>query len=172
MWIGFIKCHWWAWLLVDVFCGVLVALLLRQFACLLCLVKGRSMMDTLQNGDIVFALRRKLCGEIHRFDVVLCKYPNRKGLFVKRVVGLPGECIWIDEDVLYINGEPVAENFPRRKCLRPMGEKQIGMNEYFVLGDNRPASRDSRSVGTIPLESIIAVVKCVVFPFGKIRKIR
>lgn len=163
---------WLKYLIADVVLGITFALLLRQFVCLLCYVKGRSMQDTLQNGEMIFALRRRLHGEIRRFDVILCKYPNRKGLFVKRVVGLPDEIIWIDEDVLYANGEAVREHFPRRKCLRPMAEKQIGADEYFVLGDNRPASRDSRTVGPIPREMIVAVVKCVVFPFGRIRRIR
>lgn len=167
-----IEWRWWMWPLLEVTAGLIIALLLRRFLCLLCHVKGRSMQDTLQDGEVVFALRRRVHGEIRRFDVILCKYPNRKGLFVKRVVGLPGETVWIEEDVLYVNGEPVEETFPRRKCLRPMTEKQLAMDEYFVLGDNRPASRDSRSVGPIPLESIVAVVRCVVFPFGKIRKIR
>ena len=167
-----IEWKWWMWLLTEAICGVSIALLLRRLVCLLCLVKGRSMQDTLQNGEVVFVLRRRLHGEIRRFDVVLCKYPNRKGLFVKRVVGLPGETIRIEEDILYVNEEPVEENFPRRKCLRPLMEKLLGENEYFVMGDNRPASRDSRSVGPIPLESIVAVVKCVVFPFKRIRKIR
>ena len=160
------------YLLIELCTGVAIALLLRWLVCVLCYVKGHSMQDTLQNGEIVFALRRRLHGEIHRFDVILCRYPKRKGLFVKRVVGLPGETIRIDEDILYVNEEPFEENFPRRKCLRPMTERQIGANEYFVMGDNRPASRDSRSVGPIPLNDIVAVVKCVVFPFGKIRKIR
>ena len=163
---------WWMWPLFEVTAGLIIALILRQFVCLLCHVKGRSMLDTLQDGEVVFALRRRLRGEIKRFDVVLCKYPGRKGLFVKRVVGLPGETICIDEDVLYINSEPVEEDFPRRKCLRPMMQKQLGVDEYFVMGDNRPASRDSRSVGPIPLKSIVAVVRCVVFPFGRIRRIR
>lgn len=163
---------WLKYLIADAVLGVALALLLRQFVCLLCHVKGRSMQDTLQDGEIIFALRRGIHREIHRFDVILCRYPNRRGLFVKRVVGLPGETIWIDEDILYVNGEPVEENFPRRKCLRPMAEKQIGGEEYFVLGDNRPASRDSRSVGPVPGDKIVAVAKCVVFPFGKVRKIR
>lgn len=167
-----IEWRWWMWPLAELVCGALIALLLRQLVCLLCFVKGRSMQDTLQNGEVVFALRRRLHGKICRFDVVLCRYPNRKGLFVKRVVGLPGETIGIEEDILYVNEEPVEEKFLRRKCLRPMLERQIGENEYFVMGDNRPASRDSRSVGPIPLESIVAVVKCVIFPFKRIRKIR
>lgn len=162
---------WIKYLIGDAVFGVIAALLLRRFVCLLCYVKGRSMQDTLQDGEIIFALRRELCGSIHRFDVVLCKYPNRKGLFVKRVVGLPGETIWIEDDVLFVNGESVAENFSRRKCIRPMTEKRIGPDEYFVLGDNRPASKDSRSIGPISCEAIVAVAKCVVFPFGKIRKI-
>lgn len=163
---------WMKYLIADAVLGVAIALLLRQFVCLLAHIKGRSMQDTLQNGEVVFALRRRIHGKIRRFDVVLCRYSGRKGLFVKRVVGLPGETIWIEEDVLHVNGEPVPENFARRRCLRPMGERHVCADEYFVLGDNRPASKDSRSVGPIPLKQIVAVVKCVVFPFGKIRKIR
>lgn len=160
------------YLLIDAAVGIVLALLLRRFVCMLVYVKGKSMQDTLQNGEVMFALRRRLHGEIRRFDVVLCHYPGRKGMFVKRVVGLPGETIYIEEDILYVNGEPVPENFPRRKSLRPMGERSIGPGEYFVLGDNRPASRDSRSVGAIPLEQIVGAAKCVVFPFGKVRRIR
>lgn len=161
------------YLLADLAVSLILALLLRQFVCLLAYVKGHSMRDTLQNGEIVFALRRKLHGELRRFDVVLCRYPNRKQLFVKRIVGLPGETICIDEEgVLLVDGAAVAEDFPHRKNLRPMTERIVEKDAYFVLGDNRPASRDSRTVGAISREMIVAVVKCVVFPFGKIRRIR
>ena len=162
---------WRKYLLTELAAGVILALLLRRFVCLLAHVKGRSMQDTLQNGEVVFALRRRQHGRIRRFDVVLCRYPNRKGYFVKRVVGLPGEMVAIVEDVLQINGEPVEENFPRRRCLRDMAERQLDTDEYFVLGDNRPASRDSRSIGPIRRKDIAAVCKCVLFPIGRIRKI-
>ena len=162
---------WLKYLILDFVLGVTLALL-RQFVCVLSYIKGRSMQDSLFDGEVVFALRRSIHGGIRRFDVVLCRYPGKKGLFIKRVAGLPGETIRIEEDILYINGEAVEEDFPRRKCLRPMMERQLGADEYFVLGDNRPASRDSRSVGPIPLKNIVAVVKCVVFPFKRIRKIR
>ena len=145
---------WLIYLLAEITAGVLIALLLRRFVCLLAYVKGKSMMDTLRDGEVVFALRRRLHGEIRRFDVVLCRYPRRKGLFIKRVVGLPGETVAIEEDGLMVNGNPVAEG------------------EYFVLGDNRPSSKDSRSVGAIPEAAIIAVAKCVVLPVRRIRRLR
>ena len=156
---------------MDAVAGVVLALILRRFVCVLAYVKGRSMQDTLQDGEIVFALRRRLHGEIRRFDVVLCRYPGRKGLFIKRVVGLPGETLSMEEDVLLVNGEPVAEDFPRRKCLRPMPEKCVGTGEYFVMGDNRPASKDSRSVGCIPDGDIVAVARRVIFPLKRMRRI-
>lgn len=162
---------WIKYLLIDLTFGVFIALLLRRFVCVFAYVKGRSMLDTLQDGEILFARRRRKSRPLARFDVVLCRYPNRKGLFVKRVVGLPGETISIDEDVLRVNGVAVREDFPRRKCLRPMTERIIPEGSYFVMGDNRPASRDSRSIGPIEGDRIIAVVKCVVLPIRRIRKI-
>ena len=98
--------------------GVLLALLLRFFVCMLVRVKGRSMMDTLHNGDFMLALRYGLFGDVRRFYVVICRYPGRKGYFVKRVVGLPGERISMEEGALYFDGEVIDEDFPLRKFLR------------------------------------------------------
>ena len=111
------------------------------------------------------------------FSKKTLEYAKDKGIVIE-VKGLDKEKgsiiseVKSNEKILFVNEEPVEENFLRRKCLRPMLERQMGENEFFVLGDNRPASRDSRSVGPIPLENIVAVVKCVVFPFKRIRKIR
>ena len=129
------------------------------------------MLDTLRNGDVLFALRRGLCGGLRRFDVVLCRYPNRKQLFVKRIVALPGECVAIEEGQLLINGMPVEEPTSLRPVHRDMAERTLGEGEYFVLGDNRPNSRDSRSVGPIREEKILAVARCVVFPLRRIRRL-
>lgn len=165
---------WLRYLLIDLTAGVCIALLIRMFVFVLAYVKGRSMMDTLNDGEVVFALRRHR--EIRRFDVVLCRYPPKRGkkrrnIAVKRVVGLPGETIAIEEDTLLVNGEPVPESFPRRSSLRPMSERTVEPGCYFLLGDNRPASRDSRSIGAVPEGDVFAIVKCVVFPFRKIRRI-
>ena len=152
--------------------GVLLALLLRRFVCMLVRVKGRSMMDTLHNGDFMLALRYGLFGEVRRFDVVICRYPGRKGYFVKRVVGLPGERISMEEGALYIDGEVIDEDFPLRKSLRGFEERTLGPDEYFVMGDNRPCSHDSRRIGPIPRSAIHARVCCVFGPPRRCRRIR
>ncbi len=152
--------------------GVLLALLLRFFVCMLVRVKGKSMMDTLHNGDFMLALRYGLFGRIRRFDVVICRYPGRKGHFVKRVVGLPGERISMEEGALYINGAEVTEDFPLRRSLRGFDERTLGPDEYFVMGDNRPCSSDSRRVGPIHRRAILARVCCVFLPLRRRQRIR
>ena len=152
--------------------GVLLALLLRRFVCMLVRVKGRSMMDTLHNGDFMLALRYGLFGEVRRFDVVICRYPGRKGYFVKRVVGLPGERVSMTEGALYVDGAEVTEDFPLRRSLRGFDERTLGPDEYFVMGDNRPCSSDSRRVGPIHRRAILARVCCVFLPLRRRQRIR
>ena len=163
------------WLLEPMFdfaIGVALAMITRRFLFLFAFVKGNSMLNTLRNRDVLFALRRERCGRIRRFDVVLCRYPNRRPLFVKRVVALPGERVAIEDGVLRIDGVPVEEPDSLRPVRRDMLERQLGVGEYFVMGDNRPASHDSRSVGPIREEMILAVATCVVFPPKRMRRLR
>lgn len=151
----------WIW---ELAVAVALVLLLRRFVCMFAWVKGSSMRDTLSNGALIFALRRELCGDPARFDVVLCRYPGRRGLFVKRVVALPGERISMVAGTLHIDGAPVEERFPLRPCRQSLPERLLGPGEFFLLGDNRPCSHDSRSVGPIRREAILAVVKCALLP--------
>ena len=162
---------WLLELLLDFAIGIALALITRRFLCLFAIVKGSSMLDTLRNRDVLFALRRGMCGELRRFDVVLCRYPNRREYFVKRIVALPGERIAVEGGALKIDGLPVDEPASIRLARRDMVERRIGKDAYFVMGDNRPASRDSRSVGPIPKDWIVAVARCVVFPPKRIRKL-
>ena len=158
-------------IVIEIVAAFLIALLLRRFVCALAFVKGRSMLDTLNNRELMFVLRYGLFGEPKRFDVVICRYPKRKGLFVKRIIGLPGETVSMEEDVVYINGTPIEENFPRRKCLRKLEERGLGADEYFVMGDNRPSSHDSRRVGPLKREQILFRAVAVLLPLGRARKI-
>lgn len=163
--------HIAAHLACEIATGALLALLLRCFVCMLVRVKGRSMMDTLQDGEFMLALRYGLFGGIRRFDVVICRYPGRKGYFVKRIVALPGERVAMEEGALCIDGETIAEDFPLRKSLRGFGERTLGEDEYFVMGDNRPCSHDSRRIGPIPRSAIRARVCCVFWPLRRCRRI-
>ena len=163
--------NWIPEAMIEIAAGVAIALILRRFVCLFAVVKGSSMRDTLRNRDVLFVLRRGVCGCLRRFDVVVCRYPNRRQMFVKRIVALPGERVAIEGGVLRIDGAPVEESFAHRPNRRDMLERKLGAGEYFVMGDNRPSSRDSRSVGPIAEGMILGVAKLVVFPPRRIKKL-
>lgn len=157
---------------MEIVVAVCLALLIRRYVCILVWVKGNSMRDTLQNREVLLAVRRPIHRKLLRFDVVICCYPGRRERFVKRIVALPGEQIAIQEGVLHIDGAAVEENFPQRTRLMNMQERVVDAGCYFVMGDNRAVSRDSRRVGAIADGKIEAVVKYVVWPPNKIRKVR
>lgn len=129
------------------------------------------MRDTLRNGEVLLAVRRGIHRNLMRFDVVICRYPGRREHFVKRIVALPGEHVAIQEGILYIDQGAVEETFPLRTRLRNMPERTVDAGRYFVMGDNRIVSRDSRRVGAIEDAKIEAVVKYVVWPPARIRKV-
>ena len=158
-------------MLCEVCAGVVLALLLRRFVCALVLVKGRSMLDTLANHELMLMLRYGLFGKPRRFDIVICRYPNRKQLFVKRIIGMPGERISMEEDVVYINGEILQEPFERRRSMRRVEEICLGEGEYFVMGDNRTCSVDSRKIGPITEKMLLGRAKWVLFPLKRRRRI-
>ena len=115
-------------------------------------------------------------GNPQRFDVVICRYPGRGDTnFVKRVVGLPGDTIEIRGGYLYINGdryeEPYISDEYRSGRLNTFGPYTVPAGEYFVMGDHRNNSNDSRSQGTISRDMIIGHVRTVLYPFSGVRGI-
>ena len=151
-------------LLAECALGIVIALLCRRFFFAFLFVKGNSMLDTLKNRDLLFMLRYGLLAKPHRFDIVICRYPNRKPLFVKRIIALPGERISIEDGCVFINGEALDECFARRKSMGSFAEIQLGNGEYFVMGDNRPSSVDSRRVGPISEKMLLGRAVCRIFP--------
>lgn len=186
------------WILTLVV-AVLIALPIRAFIFELVRVDGGSMDNTLANGEIMFVTKYDyastwLClpwqdaetkeqakrittgGEPERFDVVICRYPGRGDTnFVKRVVGLPGDIIELRGGYLYVNDklyeEPYIDDAYRSGWLNTFGPYTVPDGEYFVMGDHRNNSNDSRSQGPIKRDMIIGHVRTVLFPFGKIRGI-
>ena len=159
------------YLICELTVGLILALILRRYVCALVLVKGRSMLDTLQNHELMLVLRYGPFGKPRRFDVVICRFPDRKQLFVKRIIGMPGERISMQEGRVFINGEALEENFSKRPCVRSFEEVLLGDEDYFVMGDNRPASSDSRKVGPIREDMLLGRAKSVIFPLKRRRRI-
>lgn len=180
--------------------AVLVALVIRSVIFEPVRVDGASMNDTLADGEIMFvtkfdysttwfsfpwqsaedqekAARWTIGGNPNRYDVVVCRYPGRGATnFVKRVIGLPGDTIELREGYLYLNGEKVEEPYIsdeyRTGRLNTFGPYTVPEGKYFVMGDHRNNSNDSRSVGPIDRSMIIGHVRQVVFPFNKWRGVQ
>lgn len=150
---------------------VVAALLIHQYLFTFARVDGTSMLDTLHENNImgVSRLHYRL-NEPQRGEIITCNYPGEGNtLFVKRIIGLPGETIEIREGTVYIDGEPIAEDYLTRRDDQSMDPVTLGDDEIFVMGDNRPVSRDSRAVGPLTLDEIYGRVLFVAFPFNEIR---
>lgn len=159
-------------LAAEIALAIVIALIIRFGFRLFTVVKGSSMRETLLNGDVLLTRRKRKKREIRRFEIVICRFPKRKGCFVKRVIGLPGERIRIEKDVVYVNDAPLDEDFPRRHCMRGFAEITVPEGCYFLLGDNRPNSKDSRSVGCIPEKDLLATAEYILFSLGRYRKLQ
>lgn len=186
------------WILTIVV-AIAVALPIRAFGFELVRVEGESMDNTLANGEIMFVTKFDYAstwlsfpwqdaetkekaahittgGNPQRFDVVICRYPGRGDTnFVKRVVGLPGDTVEIRNGYLYINDEkqdePYIRDEYRNGWLNTFGPYTVPEGEYFVLGDHRNNSNDSRSQGAISRDMIVGHARTVLYPFNEIRGI-
>lgn len=162
--------------IVSLATAVIVVLLLRTFLFTIIRVDGPSMSDTLLDGDKLFVTIADMRADgPERFDVIICKYPNRSDQYVKRVIGLPGDTISVKQGVLYVNGEAVEEPFLSDartvrfdKGSNNFGPIEISEGEYFVMGDNRDNSNDSRNVGVITDEMVIGKVRYIIWPLNRI----
>ncbi len=158
--------------------ALVVVFIIKSFFFTLIQVKGPSMQDTLYTGERLFVsvLDVKLSG-CDRYDVVICHFPGEKDYFVKRVIGLPGETIESRGGVTYINGEPIDEGFlmpgnTRRYALIDFGPVEIPEDSYFVMGDNRDNSNDSRAVGCIKKSEMVGQAQFIWWPLNKIQGLR
>ncbi len=154
--------------------ALIIVLLLRTFLFTIIRVDGPSMSDTLLNNDRLFVnvLDMRLNGP-DRFDVVILHYPNRREDFVKRVIGVPGDTIEVKEGALLINGVSYDEPYLSPEHIayftRSAGDFTVtlGEGEYFVMGDNRDNSNDSRRVGVINRDMFVGKVRRIIWPLSR-----
>lgn len=122
-------------------------------------VIGDSMEPNFHNGQ--YLVVNKLGYRLHppeRGDVIIFRPPpNPEKEYIKRVVALPGEEVKIEKGQVFINGRPLQETYIAHPDQRSWGPALLGENEYFVLGDNRNNSSDSRSWGMLPRKNIVGM---------------
>lgn len=141
-------------------------------------VDGQSMEPTLQDHDNLICDKLSYrFSDPERFDIVII-YPDEEkdARWIKRIIGLPGEEVRIDtEGTIYINGEVLEESYGKEVIEDPgmaIEPIQLGENEYWVMGDNRNHSSDSRVIGPVPRSRILGKAFVRIFPFHKIGLIR
>ena len=145
---------------------ILVVMLIRTFLVTPSFVDWASMDYKLENGQLVlinkFVYNVK---DVKRFDVVVLDNKKEGDKIIKRIIGLPNETIEYNNNQLYINGKRIEENYEFTNT-EDFSYKTKD-NEYFVLGDNRVVSKDSRMLGTFSEDDIVGRVNFRLFPFKK-----
>jgi signal peptidase I len=134
-------------------------------------VEGTSMLPVLEDQDRLFI--NKLAyrvGEIHRGDVVVFLYPHdHEKSYIKRVIALPGDDLKIDHGQVYVNGTPVKESYVPKRFAddRSQADMTVPPHEYFVMGDHRSISSDSRDFGPVDRELIYGKAAFVYWPMDQ-----
>lgn len=144
---------------------LVVVVLIRIFIVTPIIVDGDSMSPTLTDGEMM--LLNKL-GSIERNDIVVIN--NEEGYIIKRVIALPGESIECRDGVIYINDKKYDDNFASK--TDDFVKQFLNDDEYFVMGDNRLVSMDSRVFGAVTKEEILGTTNFVIYPFNKFGKIK
>lgn len=160
---------------IKIILCIVVILILIQYVFSITTVVGESMSPTLQDGE-VFVLNkfRYRFTDIRRGEVISLKYADTKYL-IKRVIGLPGDSISIRNNKVYINGEEYIESYlPDHLVydnfeLSSLGYEKIPENMYFVLGDNRENSLDSREIGLVYKDDVIGKVSIRFWPITRFK---
>lgn len=154
--------------------AALGALAVRAFVFEIVRVEGPSMEPTLTAGELLLVTKYDYhFSAPERGDVVVCRFPNREGTFVKRVIGLPGDSVMIRDGRTYVNDALLDESFVSYPAGSDYGPVMIGDGQYLVMGDNRALSHDGRAddVGTLRADYLIGHARSVVFPLGQARGI-
>lgn len=144
---------------------VIVVVLIRTFIVTPVKVNGSSMYDTLKGNEICILYK---LGKIERFDIIVTEYDNEK--LIKRVIGMPGETIEVESGFIYINDKRIKDEYGYGET-DDFAKVTLEEDEYFVMGDNRKISKDSRIIGPIKEKNISGTTKLIIYPINRIGKI-
>lgn len=163
------KLEWKEWL-KAVIIAVVLALILKTFVFATSVVEGDSMYPTLQDDQrVLFNKFIYFVKKPERGDIVIIERPIKN--YVKRVIGLPGEVIEMKDHQLYINNKKVSQDFVSQDAINHTGNFgpiNIPKESYFVIGDNRAISKDSRNgLGFIDSGDIIGKSELIIYPFNE-----
>ena len=143
---------------------VVVVVLIRTFIITPVRVDGDSMKNTLKNGDILLLYK---LSSINRFDIIVLDEEKDNEKIIKRVIGLPGETVAIKKGKIYINDKVIDDEYAYGETS-DYNKVTLKDDEYFILGDNRLISKDSRYFGPIKDNEIKGKIVFRLFPFTKI----
>lgn len=147
---------------------IIVVILVRTFIATPVRVNGSSMYPTLKGNEIM--LLNKL-GHINRFDIVVLKIDGREDNLIKRIIGLPGETVEIKDNDIYINDKKIDDKYGYGVTYN-IDKVTLKKDEYFILGDNRKISLDSRVFGTIHKDEIKGTTNFIMYPFKSFGKVK
>jgi signal peptidase I len=160
----------------DLLISVVVSLFIILFLYQPVRVEGTSMLPVLEDQDRLFINKFAYhFGEIHRGDVVVFLYPHDETKsYIKRVIGLPGDQLKIDHGSVWLNGKELVENYVPLKYEddRSLPTMTVPAGDYFVMGDHRSISSDSRDFGPVPRGLIYGRAAFVYWPVDQAGVVR
>ena len=150
--------------LIPYVCLIFFIIIIRMYIATPVRVDGSSMRKTLEDGDILLLYKM---AKIERFDIVVLNESDDKEIIIKRIIGLPGETVQIKDNAIYVNDVLLEDDYAYGDTSN-YDKIILGEDEYFILGDNRLISKDSRYFGPIKKDDIMGEA---VFRFWPINKI-
>lgn len=167
--------NWLTGWLLPIVIGVAIALCIREWVVSAAYVPSSSMYPTIPNPCYILVnkIETNIHG-VHRGEVVVFHFPDDpKQLYVKRVIGMPGDTVTVTYNAVYIDGKKLAEPVIKKPNVRGLGTYKVPQGHYFMMGDNRPISDDSRYWvhKYVAKSAIVGEADVVLFPFGKFKGI-